>query len=133
MSDFKNFEFATERAAKVQLAGQFGINGQKFDVKVINDTNIAYLIASITGGGDDAKIIAKVLNFMEEAMTPESAKAFEALALGNDGGKGLKLAQVVEVFKHVLTIAAGGTNPTGGSSASASRRRSTGARSTISA
>lgn len=133
MSDIKNFEFASGRASGEQIAGAFKINGEQFDVKVINDTNIAYLIASITSGSEDGRVITKVLNFMERAMTEESAKRFEDLALGNDGGKGLKLEYVVEVFKHVLGIAAGGAGPTTQSKRSAARPRATGGRSTISA
>lgn len=127
----KNFEFANARAAKEKLAGDFAINGQKFEVKMQKDAQIAYLVAAINSTSEPMKIVTKVLNFMERVMTKDSSVRFEALALGDDGGEGLDLAQINEVFQHVLEIVAGGgENPTGSSGASSPPRKRTGARST---
>lgn len=129
MTEVKRFEFGVNRAAKVQIAGSFEIWTESFDVCVLNDSNIAFLIAEVSSSSDPGKVITTILNFMERALTEESYPRFRELVLGNPG---LKLEEVVEVFRHVLAIVAAG-NPTGSSRGSSTKPRSTGARSTAAA
>lgn len=130
MSDMKVFEFANVRSSKAKIAGKFAVGTEQFEVRVLKDANIAYLVAAVNGATEPMKIITSVLNFMERAMVPESAKRFESLVLDPDDG--LEIAQVVEIFQHVLSMVAGG-DPTGPSSASSQPRKRTGARSTAAA
>lgn len=129
MSEVKRFEFGAKRAIKEQIAGSFEIWTDSFEVRILNDSNIAFLIAEVSSSNDPSKVITTILNFMERALTEESYPRFRELVLGNPG---LKLEEVVEVFRHVLTIVAAG-NPTGSSKGSSTRPRSTGARSTAAA
>ncbi len=128
MSEIKSFTFASGRAKGAKSAGKFEVNGESFEVRVLKDSNIAYLVAAVNGAGDAMKIISRVLDFMERALVPESAKRFESLVLDPDAG--LEISQVVEVFQHVLGMVAGGEDPTGSSSGSSARRPRTGASST---
>lgn len=136
MSDVHVFHFAGgKRATKAKIAGSFQVedDGPTYDVRLLKDAQIAYLVAAVSNSdGESMDQVVTLLNFMERAMTPESAKRFKAFALGDDGGEGLELSEVMEVFRHVLTLAAG-QGPTGSSSSSAPPRRRTGARSTATA
>lgn len=125
MTDIKHFDFAVKRSDKVKVAGKFTIGTDEFTIRVLQDSNIAYLIAKITDNAEPTAIITHVLNFMERAMPPESSKRFERLVLDPDGG--LSITQIVEVFQHVVTVVAGGADPTGSPRASASRRPRNGA------
>lgn len=125
MADIKNFDFAVKRNDKVKVAGKFTIGGdQEFTVRVLQDSNIAYLIAKVNSDAEPTKVITSVLDFMERAMPPESAKRFEKLVLDPEGG--LSISQVMDVFQHVLGLVAGGEDPPGRSPGSASRPRKTG-------
>lgn len=138
MSSIKSFEFASKRAKEdsavdgPKLAGKFKLDGEEFEVQSLRGTNIAYLVARISDSDETAKVIAAVIDFMETAMTPDSAKRFAKLAL-EPKPKGLEIDEVMEVFQHVLTLVASGEDPTGQSSGSAPSRRSTGGRSTATA
>lgn len=125
MTEIKNFEFSTKRNDKVKLAGTFKINGEIFEVRVLQDSNIAYLIARVNSDAEPTKVITNVLDFMERAMPPESSKRFERLVLDPDGG--LSIAQVMDVFTHVLGLVVGGGDPTSSRRVSASPPRKTGA------
>lgn len=102
----KAFEFASKRASGAKIAGNFTINGEQFTVRVLGDSHIAYLVANVNGGAEPTKAITHVLNFTEKALLPESAQRFERLVL--DPEAGLSMAEVMEVFQHVLTLVAGG-------------------------
>lgn len=127
MSDKKVFDFANVRTGKQKIAGEFSINGEDFQVRVLKDASIAYLVAAVNGSEDPMRIITKVLDFMERALVPESAKRFEKLVL--DPEAGLEIEQVVQIFQHVLGVVAGG-DPTGPSKGSSPQPRRTGAAST---
>lgn len=123
----KAFEFSSKVVAKDKIAGTFSIDGQDFQVRVLKDSSLAYLVAKISDGTDSSKTLSYIIDFTERALVPDSATRFEALVLGKDGGSGLELSEVMEVFQHVLELVAAG--PTGGQAASASSRKSTSTRS----
>lgn len=123
----KSFAFSSKRAAGSKkgpvIIESFDIDGSSFDIRALKDSSVAYLVHQ-TKGGEANVVIAAVLDFTERALTAESAKRFEALALGLDGGEGLDLEQIVEVFQYILGVVGG--HPTGPSSASSSAPRRTG-------
>ncbi len=141
MSSIKAFEFAAKRAEEAKdrkvpdgpvLAGYFTIDGQKFEVQALHDTNIAWLVAKVNDEEETTKAVAAVIDFMDTAMTPESAKRFAKMALAPKP-KGMKIDEVMEVFQHVLTLVAAGEDPTGSSNGSSRPRRTTGGSSTATA
>lgn len=134
MSSIKAFEFAAKRVADSKkkaaaLSGKFEVDGEMFEVRALRDTSIAYLVARVNDSEETTKVLAAVIDFMETAMTPDSAKRFAKMAL-TPPPDGLEIDEVMEVFQHVLELVAGGEDPTGSSSASSPSRRSTGGSST---
>lgn len=119
----KSFEFAAERKAGEEIAGTFDIREVDFEIRRLADAVPSLLIYKINKA-QGAEVIQLVLDFMELALTPDSSKAFADMALGTDGGGGLKLAQIIEVFQHVLGVVA--ANPTGSPSDSSPAPRKTG-------
>lgn len=120
VSDIKNFEFSNV-AKKATTIGSFTINGEEFHVRPLKDASIAYLVHRSRSGAPDV-IISAVLDFTEKAMVPESAKRFEAIVLDPEGG--LEIAEIVQVFEHILGMVS--AFPTGQQKASATPRRRTG-------
>lgn len=120
--DIKAFEFGSKVATKEKIAGKFTVNGDTFSVRAIKDAQIAYLIAQVSHE-DPMKVVVSVLDFTERVLAKESAPRFEALVLGKDGGDGLELKEVMEVFQHILTLVA--ADPTGGAPSASSRARKT--------
>jgi hypothetical protein len=109
-----SFEFASKKAlAPAKAIDTFQIDGEDYFIRALKDSRVAYLVHKTRGGAPDV-IISAVLDFTEQALLPESAKRFEARALGTDGGDGLDLDQIVQVFNHILGVVA--ANPTGGPS-----------------
>ncbi len=131
MSDIKRFEFAGKRSTKANISGTFEIGDDSFEVVHQKGTRIAFLIADVNKAGDPMGTIVSVLNFMEVAMTPESSKLFRSVALGEGDYPGLELEEVVEVFRHVLSLAA--LDPTGASKGSSPRSKPAGRSSTATA
>jgi hypothetical protein len=103
-TEIKNFEF--ENKGKSESIGHFIVNGQRFDVRELKDTHVAYLVRAAQRKRNESAIISAVINFMEHALVAESADRFEDLVLGDPG---LELMQVVEIFQHVLGLVSGGT------------------------
>ncbi len=137
----KAFEFASKRkktGKATALAGKFQLEGQTIEVKALKDASLAYLIAQVNNAGEDSmKVVGKVIDFMDRALTRKSSKLFQDIVLGqgdfepeDDEPGGLEIGEVVEVFQHVVSLVAGGEDPTGSSSASSTRSPRTGARST---
>lgn len=125
-----SFTFGTQRAAgdnEEKVVHTFPIDGIDFEVRALSDAVPALVIHQIQNA-KGIEVISHVLDFMELAMTKASAKRFADMALGKDGGTGLQLDQIIEVFKHVLGVV--GANPTGLSSDSSRPRRKTGSGST---
>lgn len=121
----KAFEFAGKKASGEKIIESFTVNGESFDIRPLKDSSVAVLVHKTRNGTPDA-VLAAVLNFTEKALTPESAKRFEAICL--DPVDGLEMAQIVEVFQYVLGVV--GANPSGSSNASSVPPRRTGSRST---
>lgn len=118
------FEFASKKALKPAASIEtFTIDGEDYHIRALKDASIAYLVHRTRGGQADV-IISAVLDFTEKALLPESAKRFEARALGTDGQEGLDLAQIVQVFEYVLGVVA--ANPTGSPSSSSPSPRKIG-------
>jgi hypothetical protein len=117
----KSFEFGAKKAAGVKVIESFELNGEKFDIRALKDSNVAYLVHQ-TKSGKANDVIAGVLDFMEKALAPDSSKRFAEVALDPDAG--LTLEQIVEVFQYVLGVV--GAHPTGPSSDSSSGPRRTG-------
>lgn len=119
-NDVKNFEFASI-TKKAKTVGSFAINGENFDVRPLKDASMAYLVHRMRSGAPDV-IISAVLDFTERALTAESAKRFEALVLDPDAG--LEIAEIVQVFEHLLGMVSG--LPTTSPKPSPAPRRRTG-------
>lgn len=107
MSDTKNFEFDNAAPAGPAVIGDFTINGEKFYVRALKDTHVAYLVRAAQRKRNETAIISAVINFMEQALVAESSARFEDLVLGDPG---LEMLQVVEVFQHVLTVVSEGSD-----------------------
>lgn len=117
----KTFSFGAKKATGVKVIETFELNGENFDIRALRDSNVAYLVHQ-TKSGKANDIIAGVLDFMERALVPESAKRFADLALDVDSG--LTLEQIVEVFQYVLGVV--GAHPFTSPSASSSAPRKSG-------
>lgn len=133
MSDVRLFEFDSQLPVKPsededgpEVIGEFKINGQSFEVVYQEDSSIAHLIHRVNSTRDTSKIISAVFSFMERALTPESSQDFEAMVLGADGGRGLKMEHVVSIFEHVVTLV-GSSDPTGSPAEPSPAPRKTGA------
>lgn len=109
MSQTKNFEFDQKAAAGPAVIGDFTINGEKYDIRPLKDTHVAYLVRAAQRKRNETAIISAVINFMEQALTAESSARFEDLVLGDPG---LEMLQVVEVFQHVLSVVSEGGEAT---------------------
>lgn len=123
--DVKSFTFGSKRAAgAIKLAGQFDLNGERYDVRVLKNSHISFLVAKVKGTNKPDEQVVAFIDFMHKALTPESAERFEAMVLDPDAG--LEMDEVLQVFHHVVELVGAG-NPTGPSSASSSRRPKAGA------
>src|SRR4029078_13503346 len=88
------FEFASKKAlAPAKAIDEFTIDGDVYYIRALKDSRVAYLVHKPRGGAAYG-VISAVLDFTEQALLPESAKRFEARALGTDGQEGLDLAQI---------------------------------------
>lgn len=131
MSDqnVKAFVFGAGRAPKQKIAGSFTVNGESFDVRVLLDSHISYLIHAV-GTASESSIVVKVIDFTEKALTKESAERFEKMVLDPDAG--LTTEEVIEIFQHVVSLVAAG-DPTGRPNASSTSRPKSGRTSTATA
>lgn len=113
MSSIKSFEFAARRVEESKkkkgsgLSGKFEVDGETFEVRALRDTSIAYLVARVNDTEETTKVLAAVIDFMETAMTPDSARRFAKVAL-TPPPDGLEIDEVMEIFQHVLELVAGG-------------------------
>lgn len=123
----KSFTFASKRIGltSVEVIESFEIDGEEFHIRALKDSAVAMLVHKTQGGNaSGAVVISAVLDFAERALLPESARRFEDLILGTDGGDGLDMVQIVEVFNHILSVVA--ANPSGSRTASSAASRKTG-------
>lgn len=122
--DIKTFEF--DGAAAIggedeEVIGKFALRGETYYIRALVDSSVAVLVHRTRNGSPDV-VLASVLNFTEKALVPESAKRFADICL--DPVKGLKMAQIVEVFTYILGVV--GANPTGSSTDSSAPQPKTG-------
>lgn len=106
MAEVKSFTFAVEEVSAEDIAGQFDINGELFDVRKLLDSALPVLMHQVKNGKPSV-VLASVLNFTELALTPESAKRFQDKYL--NPVTGLKMGQVVEVFTEIMAVVSRGT------------------------
>jgi hypothetical protein len=123
MSEIKKFEFAAKRAEGESISGSFELNGETFAVRYLPNTNVAYLVAAINDTSDPMRVVTKVIDFMHRALTKDDGPRFEKLVLDPDNG--LEIDELLQVFQHVLTLAAA-ERPTGSSSDSSEPSSKTG-------
>lgn len=127
MSSIKVFEFAAayDESAEVEeaVAGQFELHGKTFSVRYLPDTNVAYLIAAINDTSDPMRVVTKVIDFMHRALIEVDGPIFEKVVL--DPRRPVKIENLLEIFQHVLGLAAA-ERPTGGSSESSEPSSKTG-------
>lgn len=126
MSAMKVFEFASEyndAEGEEPVAGKFMLQGKEFSVRYLHDTNVAYLIAAINDTSDPMRVVTKVIDFMHRALIDVDGPIFEKVVLNPK--KPVKIEHLLEVFQHVLSLAAA-ERPTGGSSGSSEPSPKTG-------
>lgn len=127
MSSQKVFEFAAKHVdvegEEEPISGKFTLQGQEFSVRFLANTNVAYLIAAINDTTDPMRVVTKVIDFMHRALIESDGLRFEKVVL--DPKKGLEIDQLLEVFQHVLSLAAA-ERPTGGSNESSEPSSKTG-------
>lgn len=106
MAEIKSFTFADEPMAVEDIAGQFELNGTLFDVRKLKDSALPVLMHKVRNGQPNV-VLAAALEFVEVALTPESAKFFIEKHLSPVTG--LKLGQIIEVLSEIMAVVARGT------------------------
>lgn len=126
MAEIKSFDFGGKREEDDELvAGQFMLNGELFSVLYQETANLALLVAAVNNASDGTKVISKIVDFMDRALVDGDAERFERTVLDAQ----MKIENVVDIFKHVLSLVAA-DRPTGPSKPSSQSPRKTGTRST---
>lgn len=123
----KEFASASKAAAAPDDLIEFKLDGDVFHARRMKDATLAYLVAQASDTTDHARIVTAVLDFMEKALTPESARLFRKRMLDPEDGFDMEI--VIEVFRWLLGEVAGG-KAGGPPRASSSRQRSGGRAST---
>lgn len=117
----KEFAFAAKRGGKKtkgdeSVIGSFVLEGKTFGVRSVPDARLAHLVAAVNSA-EEMTVVARVFDFMERALLPGQAKAFEAELLELD------IPEVMEVFQEVLRLVSEGKAGGSSSDSSASPRR----------